>query len=164
MHAMKVLIAGDDTDRSVEMARKVREMFGQDAEYFVLTVANESEAKVATDVRAALPPTVLGGLASAPAVVTGAITTPPDHDPHPNPIDISEQRAGNLAASAGLAGAHALGDVGNPRTAIKNATRDHDVDVVVVRQEHRSWVNRLFTSSVADDMVKSNAKPVLLMP
>jgi hypothetical protein len=159
---MKVLIAGDDSNRSVEIVRQVHEMFGQEAEYFVLTVGSASDAKTAGEIHPAMPPTVLG-FATSPASA-GAVTTNSVSEPHANPIDVSEQRAGNLAASAGIPGAHALGDVGNPRTAIKNATRDHDIDVVVVRQEHRNWANRLFTKSVADDMVRSNAKPLLLMP
>lgn len=161
---MKVLIAGDDSDRSVAMARRVHEMLGDEPDYYVLTVASEDETRTVSGLRAALPPTALGSLAAAPAAVVGAVTTNPDVAAHQNPIDVGEQRAGNLAASAGIPGAHVIGDVGKPRTAIKHAARDHEIDLVVLCHRHRKWVTRWFGTSVADDVLASGATPVLLMP
>jgi nucleotide-binding universal stress UspA family protein len=140
----KVLIAADTSESSLAAARGAVALFGEDAEYLVVNVDRSS-----TDVMA-------WGAAYPMAM------------PVPSPADdeAALQRAEDVAtevAEATAPDAEAIGDIGDPATAIINAAHEHAVDVIVVGSHSHSWFTRLFTGSVSNDVIREADIPVLVM-
>lgn len=160
----RVLIAADDSDLAVETATSAHRLFGDDAVYFVIHVADSMPMPtmawgyaypVAMPMVAYPPPTVGTGTGAGvgdPTVGEGAAR------------DAAEQHASAVADDAALgAGARPLADVGDPATAIIDAARDQHVDVIVVGSHERSWFSRLFSGSVVQDVVRDAPVPVLVV-
>ena len=78
-------------------------------------------------------------------------------------IDVAIERADRVATDAGLANAEAIGEVGDPVSAIMRAAKELDADVIVVGSHGRSWFSRLFESSVADGVKREADIPVLFV-
>jgi len=165
----RVLIAADDTDISVGAARTARSLFGDDADYLVVNVAETPALAWGDD-------SMMWGYAYPMAIpVAGAAGGPPlvvqpraaaaegDTPPPPSAADVAEQEAENVAQAAGLTDATALGDVGEASSAILDAAERHHVDVIVVGSHERGWFSRLLTGSVSKSVAKRSPVPVLVV-
>ena len=83
-------------------------------------------------------------------------------DDVPTPVDVAAQRAEHVVAEAGLHDAKPLGDTGDAADAIIAAAHDYNADVIVVGSHEHGWLNRLFTSSVGEKVVRKADTPVLV--
>jgi nucleotide-binding universal stress UspA family protein len=164
----RVLIAVDQTEQSVEAARTAHKLFGDEADYMVISVATDAPVYSGDDPIGAgrayplvIPPVGAGMVAAMPL----AVRTEPDvrADDAPRPVDVASQQAEHVVAEAGVVDAKPLGDVGDPAEAIIAAARDNNADVIVVGSHDRGWLERLFTSSVGEKVVRKADTPVLVV-
>jgi nucleotide-binding universal stress UspA family protein len=162
-----VLIAVDDTEGSVVAAKTAYNLFGDQADYTVISVAEEQPVYWGDD---ALGPGAVYPLA-VPAVGSGMAATMPltvrvpdgaPSDDVPAPVDVAAQRAEHVVAEAGMNHAKPLGDIGDPADAIIAAAHDYKADVIVVGSHEHGWLSRLFTSSVGEKVVRKADTPVLV--
>lgn len=159
-----VLIAVDDSETSVTAARTAHHIFGDDARYTVINVASGSPViwgdqalETGMVYPLALPgPGMVGGI---PFSVVS-----PEHPDQANVdrVERAEQRAEDVAQSAGLPDARPIGDTGDAADAIIAAASEHHADVIVVGTHERNWFSRLFTSSVTQAVVRDSDVPVLV--
>lgn len=164
----RVLIAADDSDTSVTAARSARALFGDEAEYLVVNVAEQGLLPWGDDSMlwgSAYPmaiPAIPGG---PPLIVRPDATTPPVRDVHEadTPVAVAERQAERVADAAGLGGATTIGEVGEASHAILEAADRHGADVIVVGSHERGWFSRLLSGSVASSVTKRAAVPVLVV-
>ena len=162
-----VLIAVDDTEGSVVAARTAYNLFGDQADYTVISVAEEQPVYWGDDALGtgtvyplAVPPVGTGMAATMPLTVRAPDGAPSDDVP--TPVDVAAQRAEHVVAEAGLHDAKPLGDTGDAADAIIAAAHDYNADVIVVGSHEHGWLNRLFTSSVGEKVVRKADTPVLV--
>jgi nucleotide-binding universal stress UspA family protein len=162
-----VLIAVDDTEGSVVAARTAYNLFGDQADYTVISVAESEPVYWGDDPLGArtvyplaVPPVGTGMAATMPLTVRGPDAAPSDDVPAP--VDVAAQRAEQVVAKAGLRDAKPLGDTGDAADAIIAAAHDYEADVIVVGSHEHGWLNRLFTSSVGEKVVRKADTPVLV--
>jgi len=159
----KVLIAVDDHETSLVAARTALRLFGEGADYTILNVAGNAPVKWGDDALeygtvyplAAPGVGVIGGV---PLVVRSAGS----NDRTTDRVEAAQQTADELAQEAGIVGATAVGDTGDPADAIIAAARAQNADVVVVGTHERGWFKRLFSSSVSDQVIRDAEIPVLV--
>src|SRR5918995_1205074 len=104
----RVLVAVDDTEGSVRAAETAHRLFGDEAEYLAVNVAN-------------------------------------------------------VADQSGLPDATAVGEEGDPASAILRAAEERGVDVIVVGTEERGWLDRFLRPSVSKEIVRQAHVPVLIV-
>ena len=155
VHMTVVLLALDESEASIEAARQAHRLFGSDATYLALNVAEMSPAW------GPVPP------------VRGAVYAYPYGAPYPlveeeieaipaeATLDAAREHAHELAEEAGIAAAP-VGEFGDPTTAILAAADDHEADVIVVGATDKSWWRRMIDGSVANDLVRESTRPVLI--
>ena len=180
----QVLIAVDDSESSVGVARKAYALFGDTATYTVVNVADRSPMIWGGD---ALVWGVGYPVVMAPPVAGG--TTTGAAEPHPEaPEGISDDALAAAPADAGsgvsavdsasieaairvardvaneahLPNPQAVGEVGDPALAIVAAARHHQADVIVIGSHERSWFSRLFIPSVVGTVMREADIPVLI--
>jgi nucleotide-binding universal stress UspA family protein len=170
----RVLIAVDDTEQSVAAARTAYKLFGDDADYTVINVAEHDPVYWGDDALGsgmvyplAVPAAgIVGtGIASSlPLTVrdSGSFERPPAADV-PSAVEVASQHAEHIVAEAGLHGAEPVGDTGDPAESIITAARDYHADVIVVGSHERGWLGRLFSSSVGEKVVREADTPVLVV-
>ena len=156
-----VLIAIDDTKESSRAAQVAVDCFGPGADYLAIYV--DQERPVAGPLWG--PDVIWGGIYTYPGLYSYPITGSPRVPADSLVIDTeqAEDEAERLAAAAGV-DAEPLGDIGDPGTAIAEAAREHDVDVIVVGSHHRNWFERLLHGSTSDDVLKEADVPVMIVP
>lgn len=159
----QVLIAVDDTQHSLHVARVAYDLFGNTAAYTVVNVTDQS-------------PMIWGGdslmwgvgypVLMAPSGVLGVAPgdgvngQPTDLDAAP--IEAAIQVAQEVATEAELPNPQVVGESGDPAQAILNAARHHQADVIVVGSHDRSWFSNLFVPSVTGAVVRDADVPVLI--
>jgi len=157
-----VLIAVDDTESSVATARTAFSLFGADATYIVVSVADRSPIIWGGDTLAwgvgypiMMPSDVVttGSTASEDGTVTDVDTSP---------IDTAIQIARDVADEAHIPNPQVVGEVGDPATAIITAAHHHQAEVIVIGSHDRSWFSKLFSPSVAGAVVREADIPVLV--
>ncbi|HEY7626492.1 MAG TPA: universal stress protein [Ilumatobacteraceae bacterium] len=159
----QVLIAVDDTERSLHVARVAYDLFGDGAAYTVVNVTDQS-------------PMIWGGdslmwgvgypVLMAPAGLLGVAPGDGD-DGQPKDIDAASieaaiQVAHDVAEEADLPNPQVVGESGDPAQAIITAARHHQADVIVVGSHDHSWLSDLFVPSVTGAVVKESEIPVLI--
>jgi len=149
-----VMIAVEDSEESVDAVRTAHRLFGDGARYFVVNIGQSRYSSMkwayvypVMSPAGWYPPAWAGD--AADAVESGS--------------ELAERRAASVADAAGVDDATALGDVGDPATAIMQAAHDHAVDVVVIASHDRSWFSRLFTGSVERDVLRDADFAVLVV-
>ena len=158
----QVLIAVDDSESSIATARTAFALFGADANYIVVSVADQT-------------PIVWGGDSLAwgvgypimmPSEVATAGTNPSGDtsvaDVDSAPIDAAIQVARDVADEAQIPNPQVVGEVGDPATAIITAAHHHKADVIVIGSHDRSWFSKLFVPSVSGAVVREADIPVLV--
>jgi nucleotide-binding universal stress UspA family protein len=161
-----VLIAIDDTKESSRAAQVAVDCFGPGADYLAIYV--DQERPVAGPLWG--PDVIWGGIYTYPGLYSYPVSGSPVTR---SPRETTDALAGNtqhaeveaerLATAAGV-DAEPLGDIGDPGTAIAEAAREHDVDVIVVGSHHRNWFERLLHGSTSDDVLKEADVPVMIVP
>jgi nucleotide-binding universal stress UspA family protein len=158
---MRVLVGADSSDHGVKVAETAHRLFGDDAEYLVISVSP-------------LGPPVgwspgWGGAAPLLLPIGVSPTRAAGFDPPTaREADDLATRAGahaaEVSAQSGLDEAESIGDVGDPAARILDAAHEHHVDVLVVGYHDRSWFSRLVTPSVSREVVRESDIPVLVVP
>lgn len=163
----QVLIAVDETEHSLHAAKVAYQLFGENASYTVVNVADESPMMWGGDslmwgvgYPVLMAPTGLVGVAPRPAAGAGAAVP----EVESTPIDAAMQVALDVATEAELPHPQVVGEAGDPALAILEAARHHQSDVIVVGSRDRSWVSRLFVPSVTGSIVNEADVPVLVVP
>lgn len=77
--------------------------------------------------------------------------------------DEVRRQAERTVESAGLEGAEAAVEVGDPAEAIERAAREHGADLIVVGSSGKSFFQRLLSPSVSRELVDEAAVPVLVV-
>lgn len=159
----QVLIAVDDSERSLNAARVAYHLFGDGAVYTVVNAADQSPMMWGGDALmwgvgypVLMAPSGLVGIAPPGAGTAEAA------DPDTAPIAAAMQVALDVAKEADLPNPQVVGEVGDPAQAILEAARHHQADVIVIGSHDRSWFARLFTPSVAGSVVRDADIPVLI--
>lgn len=162
----KVLIAVDDTEHSTRAARAAHTVFGDHADYLVISVGGVEPTGWGSEPMhwGVAYPAILPGASAAgayPLVISGKSS---GETSGADPIDRAEQVAGNIAAAADIPAATPIGDVGDPVPAILQAADTHGVDVIVVGASHAGWFARLVARPVAESVLEGSDRPVLVVP
>lgn len=147
----RILIALDDTDASAAAVSQAKRLFGAEADYLAINVFEAPMATFPT-----LRDTVTWG-----AVWRYDVFAATEEDAEAA-REVAAEEALETAERAGLEPSRAIGQVGDPATAIIEAAHSHDVDVIVVGSHRRSWFSRLLDPSVAAEVVKRADIPVLV--
>jgi nucleotide-binding universal stress UspA family protein len=157
----------------VEAVRTAHRLFGDDADYLAVNVADRERGDARSHADQGLGSVVAWGQTwpfapmhhlSDPATFRtwqGAGRSsqqPAVAPPHEQAAGLARQRA----FEAGV-GARPIGEVGDPAAAILDAARAHEVDVIVVGSHERGWLARLFHHSVSEDVVRDADIPVLVV-
>ena len=154
---MRVLIAVDGTDHSVTVAHTANRLFGDAAEYLVLNVAEIAVGGWAAPYGAVSP--MAAPMMTAPEAVGGV--EPLDVQ---STADAARDQAQAVVTSSALPDAEPMGDTGDPAMTIVDAAHAHDVDVIVIGHEDRSWFSRLVEGSVSKSVIRESDIPVLVVP
>ena len=155
----RVLIAVDESDESVDAARVAHELFGDNAEYFVVNVADPLANGMAWGYVYPIVPPIAAYPVMMPAGDPPAIAGRPDDE---SPSEQAEQRAAEVAEKAHLR-AEAVGEVGDAASAIIDAADRHAADVIVVGSHERGWFEKLLKASVTKRVLSDATIPVLVV-
>jgi nucleotide-binding universal stress UspA family protein len=167
----QVLIAVDDSEHSLNAARVAYKLFGDDATYTVVNVADQSPMMWGGD---ALMWGVGYPVMMAPSGL--AVRADGEESVGPTPadgttlvaavdnatIEAAMQVALDVATEAELPNPQVVGEVGDPALAIIEAARHHQADVIVIGSHDRNWITRLFIPSVTGSVVRDAEIPVLI--
>lgn len=149
-----VLLAVDETDESIDAVRQARDLFGPEATYLAVNVAE-------TPPRWTPTPMPWGMVYPYPIGASVPDVEAPLGDRSTEAQDHARETAEEVAGEAGLAAAP-VGEVGDPSSAILAAAAQHGADVIVVGSTHKGWWRRLFEGSVSRDIAERSPVPVLL--
>lgn len=157
----RVLVAVDDSEGSVRAAETAHRLFGDAAEYLAVNVTNVVDL--------ATIPWYGAGWGAPYAAPYGAVwayrtdVVAPTEDDRRDGEEVAEDNAREVADQSGLPDAEALGEEGDPATAILRAAEERRVDVIVVGSQDRGWFDRLVRPSVSKEIVKNADVPVLVV-
>jgi nucleotide-binding universal stress UspA family protein len=166
----QVLIAVDDSESSVATARTAYALFGADASYTIVNVADSAPLIWGGDalVWGVGYPIVLGPSGPAPSATVAATSGVAPNgavaaaEADTAPIDAAIQVARDVANEADIPNPQVVGEVGDPATAIITAAHHHQADVIVIGSHDRSWFSKLFSPSVSSAVVREADIPVLV--
>lgn len=160
----RVLVAVDATEDSVHAAEVAHRLFGDDAEYLAVSVAD-----VRTDVTV-MPFWGAGWGAAYPVTYgtvwpyrSGTMAAPGERVVAQSSVDEAADAAREQADRSGLPDAEAVGELGDPADAILRAAEERAVDVIVLGSSNRGWFDRLLRPSVSKEIVKHTEVPVLIV-
>jgi nucleotide-binding universal stress UspA family protein len=158
-----VLIAVDESDESLEAARVAHQLFGDDAEYLVVSVADPLANGMAWGYVYPIVPPIAAYPVMMPAADAPLAGTTPGAEEGESPADHAEHRAAEVADQAHLEHVETMGEVGDAATAIIDAADKHAADVIVVGSHERGWFDRLMKASVAKRVLSDATIPVLVV-
>lgn len=155
-----MLIAVDGSDWSTKAAKVAHRLFGDDADYVIVSVADTPIVLWGDSMQFGVGYSVMispfGGPVPIPNGGRGNDGT------NPSALDVAQGIAQTAADEADLPNAEVLGDVGDAARAILAEARRHRADVIVVGDHHRGWFSRLFDPSVAGAVVEEGEISVLI--
>lgn len=150
------LLAVDETEESIEAARAARALFGSEATYLAVNVADQRPRWTTT-------PLLWGGVYPFPWA-----------EPYPPTVDAAADRTEEAMAAAHSTAEGATRDagvtaetrveIGDPVDAVLDAAQQHDADVIVVGSSMKRWWQRLFDRSVSQEILEAARRPVLVVP
>ncbi|HUF99870.1 MAG TPA: universal stress protein [Ilumatobacter sp.] len=146
-----VLIALDQSDASHAAALAAAELFGPDASYLAINVADAPFDESAFVYGYAFP------------AVMPAMDDRPMSERVYETVTRARLEAARMSEEAGVS-ATALGDMGDPVTAILAAADEYGVDVIVTGWHDRNWFRGLFDKPVGETLVHKTNIPVLIVP
>lgn len=153
----RVLVAVDESEGSVRAAETAHRLFGDGAEYLAVNVTNVVDMATIPWYGAGW-----GAPYAAPYGAVWAYRTDLTGEPGDGE-ELAEATAQEVAEQSGLPDAEAVGEQGDPATAVLRAAEEHAVDVIVVGTEDRGWFDRLIRPSVSKEIVKHAQVPVLVV-
>jgi nucleotide-binding universal stress UspA family protein len=143
----RVLVALDGMPESVYAARAAAELFGAEHDYLIVNVAPT-------------PP-------SGKEDVAFGVVIPMSGTEWENVTDAvdsaAQAKAERGAGEAGIEPTEIIVEHGDPVGAICAAAESHDVDVIVVGSHDRGRIKRLIAPSIADGVVHTTSRPVLVV-
>jgi nucleotide-binding universal stress UspA family protein len=146
-----VLLALDGSDSALFAALTATNLFGSETNYLAVHVE----------------PTHLDAAVWGPVYGYGYPAIPPAdlHDPTSRKAVIEDARriAAEQTAELGVE-AKLIGEAGDPAEAIRRLASEQGVDVVVVGDNQRGWLSRLFDVSVTKNLLRSTGVPILVVP
>lgn len=148
-----ILLALDDSEASRHAAASAHRLFGADATYLAIYVADDPVATSSLTWGSVYgyphgwTPDAFEEIADASTAI----------------IDRARSEAADQAEDAGVH-ADAIGAVGDPPDAIARAAREHHVDAIVVGHHHRGWFASIFDPSIVDDLIDLAHVPVVVVP
>ena len=145
-----VLIALDQSDASHAAALSAAELFGPDASYLAINVVDAPFDESAFVYGYAFP-------AAMPA-----LDDRPMSDRVYETVTRARLEAARMSKEAGVS-ATALGDMGDPATAILAAAEEYGVDVIVTGWHDRNWFRGLFDKPVGEALASKSGIPVLIV-
>ncbi len=145
-----VLIALDQSEASHAAALAAAEVFGPDADYLAINVADVPVDETGLIYGYAFPAYV----PPAPEQTSGRVD---------ETVTQARTAAARLSEEAGLR-AVALGDIGDPATAITKAATEHGVDVIVVGWQEHGWFRGLFEKPVGESLLDQSDTPIFIVP
>jgi nucleotide-binding universal stress UspA family protein len=151
-----VLLAVDDSESSIHAAHEARELFGPQATYLAVNVAEVAPGW--TDM-----PLAWGGVYAFPSGDGFPATPTESGTGMEQAVDVARERASHAVDEAHVA-AVPIGDVGDPVTEILRAADEHNADVIVVGDSDKNWWRRLLDGSVSNDVVRRAHRAVLVVP
>lgn len=151
-----VLLAVDETDESINAAREARALFGPDATYLAVNVADQAPGWASM-------PTAWGAVYAYPyaapyPLIDDEVAAAVDDEAAAQARDTAQA----VAAEAGVEPAAAVGEVGDPTQAILDAAAKHHADVIVVGATHKGWWRRLIDGSVSAELARRSELPILI--
>lgn len=148
-----VLLAVDETAESTHAVRQARTLFGPDATYLAVNVAESAPQWTPLPMAwgAVYPYPYVDEIPDVRSPVGGTGTA----------IETARETAREVTDSAGVEAA-AVGEIGDPATAILDAAESHRADVIVVGATQKGWWRRLFEGSVSRDVADRSPVPVLV--
>lgn len=147
-----VLLALDETDASTAAAVVAQKLFGAEATYLSLNVANSPEETSGL---------IWGGVYAMPYVPDGLWDDLAQAST--DALAEAESTAAKRAESLGLE-AEAIGEIGDPAHMIIDAAQEHGADVIVVGHHQRSWFQKLLDPSVTSELIANSQTPILVVP
>ena len=139
---MHIMIAVDDTERSIDTINTARRLFGDDTDYTIASIGEPSTHLAAYD----------------PVGLTV-------FDVHTLEVDEATRaaaRATQAAQAAGLDTANIATDIGAPGPQLCALADRLAVDVIVVGHHDRGWLSRLLDPSTHTYLTKHAPCPVLI--
>ena len=155
---IRVLVAVDDSEGSVRAAETAHRLFGDDAEYLAVNVTNVLDLNTIPWYGAGW-----GVPDAAPYGAVWAYRTDAEGDTAADGEDLAAANARDVVDQSGLTGAQAVGEEGDPATAVLRAADERKVDVIVVGTHERGWLDRVIRPSVSKEILKHAHVPVLLV-
>lgn len=141
---MRVLVAMDESPATQRAVSEAARLFGPlDPEFLVIRVSRYG----VFDELEPLPP----------------LDSPPTWQQWEHEERARREAAVALAQDAGLTDATVIVETGDPAGAICAAAEGHHVDVVVIGDENRNLIQRLFTPPVSSAVVRGTSIPVLVV-
>ncbi|HQZ32813.1 MAG TPA: universal stress protein [Ilumatobacteraceae bacterium] len=162
---MRVLVAVDDGETSRRAARVARDLFGEHADYWVVSVG-DPDLVLWRDMPMAwgVPyPVMLMGGAEGEVFGDRADVGPHGLEETDN-AERARETAQQVADDVALPDATPLGATGDPAAKIKHVADEHDVDVIVVGWHEASWWRRIVEPSVPKEVLRHVDRPVLVVP
>lgn len=146
-----ILIAVDGGASDPSVIRQALEVLGEEHDYVVVSVSDE--------------PAMLGAISMsyASASVLSVPSLSQFADGMGLDADAAEDIAEHAAMTAGLTGADAVGEVGDPATVLIEVAKDRGAAVIVIGASQRNWFSRLFDPSVEAAVVDRAPCPVLVV-
>lgn len=155
-HMTLVLVAVDESEQSVAAAHEARQLFGPDASYLAVNVA---EQKPTWTIAAPTWGAVYAFPYAAPyPLVESEVATESSQALQAE----ARSAAADLAHQAGIAAPATRGEVGDPASAILDAALANHADVIVIGMSDKSWWQRLVEGSVGKEVVSRATTPVLI--
>lgn len=150
-----VLLALDDSPEALAAARRAHELFGSEVTYLAVNVAEVQPTWTASPLR-------FGGVYPYPVAAPYPLVDEEVIDPSIAARDVARETARAVADEAGIAAA-AVGEAGDPTSAILHAADEHRADVIVTGTTDKGWWRRLVDPSVSQDLVRESWLPVLVV-
>jgi len=162
---MRVLVAVDDGETSRRAARVARDVFGEHADYWVVSVGDPDLVlwRVMPLAWGVPYPVMLMGGAEG-EVFGDRVDVGPAGRADTDNAQLARQTAENVAADVALPDATPLGTTGDPAAQIRQVADEHEVDVIVVGWHETAWWRRLFDQSVPLEILRHAGRPVLVVP
>ena len=162
---MRVLVAVDDGETSRRAARVARSLFGEHADYWVVSVG-DPDLVLWHDMPMVwgVPyPVMLMGGAEGEVFGDRADVGPRGLEETDN-AERARETAQQVADDVALPDATPLGATGDPAAQIKHVADEHDVDVIVVGWHESTWWKRILEPSVPKEILRNVDRPVLVVP
>ncbi len=162
---MRILVAVDDGETSRRAARVARSLFGEHADYWVVSVGDPDLVlwrEMPLPWGVPYPVMLMGG---AEGEVFGErADVGPNGPADTDSAELARETAETVAKDVALPDATPLGATGDPAAQIRLVADEHDVDVIVLGWHETTWWRRLFDQSVPTELLRNVDRPVLVVP